>query len=165
MIQNLSETEIHNIIKFLLTQQLLKSLHLLRESGDVVDGEDVSFVGGPSVWPRTHMYVFWISNVSSMRHICTQSCPHVIGSLRTGLNRALMSFELLRFKTLSGLTHIFFSVCVSNLKEMTAQWEAQKTQWLPLYDIVLFKYVATKPERWLWAWIYCHININRDQEA
>ena len=36
MSYNLSETDFHNVIKFVLTQQLLKSLHLLRESGDVV---------------------------------------------------------------------------------------------------------------------------------
>ena len=37
MIQNLSETQFHYIIKFVLTQQLLKSPHLLMESGSVVD--------------------------------------------------------------------------------------------------------------------------------
>ena len=36
MSQNLSETQFHYVIKFVLTQQLLKSPHLLRESGDVV---------------------------------------------------------------------------------------------------------------------------------
>ena len=33
--QNESETEFHNVRKFVLTQQLLKSLHLLMESGSV----------------------------------------------------------------------------------------------------------------------------------
>ena len=32
----LSETKFHNVMKFVLTQQPLKSLHLLMESGDVV---------------------------------------------------------------------------------------------------------------------------------
>ena len=36
MSKNLSETEFHSVIKFVSTQQLLKSLHLLRESGEVV---------------------------------------------------------------------------------------------------------------------------------
>ena len=31
--KNYSETEFHNVIQFVLTQQLVKSLHLLRESG------------------------------------------------------------------------------------------------------------------------------------
>ena len=36
MSQNLSETQFHYVIKFVLTQQLLKSLHLSMESGAVV---------------------------------------------------------------------------------------------------------------------------------
>ena len=36
MSQNLSETQFHYVIKFVLTQQVLKSPHLLMESGDVV---------------------------------------------------------------------------------------------------------------------------------
>ena len=35
MSQNLSETQFHYIIKFVLTQQLLKLLHLLMESGAI----------------------------------------------------------------------------------------------------------------------------------
>ena len=34
--QNESETEFHNFIKFVLAQRLLKSDNLLRRSGDVV---------------------------------------------------------------------------------------------------------------------------------
>ena len=33
MSQNLSETQFHYVIKFVLTQQLFKSLHLFMESG------------------------------------------------------------------------------------------------------------------------------------
>ena len=36
MIQNLSETEFHNIIKFVFNLTTLKTSDLLRESGDVV---------------------------------------------------------------------------------------------------------------------------------
>ena len=36
MSYNLSETQFHYVIKFILTQQLLKSPHLLMEFGDVV---------------------------------------------------------------------------------------------------------------------------------
>ena len=35
MSQNLSETQFHYVIRFVSTQQLLKSPHLLMESGDV----------------------------------------------------------------------------------------------------------------------------------
>ena len=38
MIQNLSETEFHYVRKFVLTQQILKSPHLLRESGEHLIG-------------------------------------------------------------------------------------------------------------------------------
>ena len=36
MSNNLSHTQFHYVIKFVLTQRLLKSPHLLMESGDVV---------------------------------------------------------------------------------------------------------------------------------
>ena len=36
MSQNLSETQIHNVYKVCFNSTTLKSLHLLRESGDVV---------------------------------------------------------------------------------------------------------------------------------